>query len=242
MSEKRLVWDLPLRLFHWVLVLSLAASWYTAENSEEYVTVGENVISYTQIHFYLGYWALGLVVFRILWGFVGPKHARFNNFIPGPSRFFTYAGKFLKRDSPPAVGHNPMGAWVVVLMLLMIGAQALTGLFLIDNTEIYPAPFHQTVEAATAGTLGTFHHINFDVLLWIVGLHVLAIVFYRFFKNQNLVGPMFTGYKPASIVPEHEAIKGSELLKAIIVAVVAAGAVWLLLEQAPPPPSYEEYY
>lgn len=242
MTDKRLVWDLPLRLFHWLLVLSIAASWYTAEFSEEYVTVGENVYSYTQIHYWLGYWALGLILFRIVWGFVGPKHARFVNFVPGPKRLFAYMGGVFRRDSQPTIGHNPMGAWVVVVMLLMIGAQAVTGLFLIDNTEIYPAPFHPSVEGATASKLGSFHHINFDVLIWVISLHVLAILFYRLYKNQNLVGPMITGRKPASLVPEQEAIPGSQLLKALIVALLCAGAVYLLLEQAPPPPMGDDYY
>jgi cytochrome b len=242
MSGKRLVWDLPLRLFHWLLVLSIGASWYTAENSEEYVQVGENIYGYTQIHFWLGYWTLGLVSFRIIWGLIGPRHARFANFIPGFSRLFGYAGSVFKRDSTPSIGHNPMGAWMVVVMLLMVGAQAVTGLFLIDNTEIYTAPFYPSVDASTASTLGSFHHINFDVLIWVICLHVLAILFYRVFKRQNLVQPMVTGRKSAAHVPAHEAIASSQLLKALIVALVCAGGVYLLLKQAPPPPSTEEYY
>lgn len=239
-EEKRLVWDLPLRLFHWVLVLSLAASWYTAEQSAagEFLTVGERQYGYAEVHFWLGYWALGLVVFRILWGFVGPKHARFSSFIPGPRRLFAYAAKFFKRDSAPAVGHNPMGALAVLLMLLMVGAQAATGLFLVDNTEIFTAPFNPTVEPSTVGKLMTFHEVNFDVLLWVVSLHVLVILFYRFYKRQNLLGPMFTGRK---LAPVHEAITGSQLVKALVVALIAWAAVWLLLAQAPPPPSFEEY-
>jgi cytochrome b len=242
MTEKRMVWDLPLRLFHWLLVLSIAASWYTAENSDEFIEVGERIFSYTQLHFYLGYWALGLISFRIVWGLVGPRHARFAGFITGPGKFFTYLRSFFKRDSPPSVGHNPMGAWVVVIMLLMIGAQAVTGLFLIDNTEIYPAAFHPLVEASTASKLGSFHHINFDVLVWVICLHVLAILFYRVFKRQRLVGPMVTGRKPADIVPAHEAISSSQLWKALIVALLCAGGVYLLLQQAPPPPAAEDYY
>lgn len=240
MAEKRLVWDLPLRLFHWLLVLSIAASWYTAENSEEFIAVGDNVYSYTLIHFWLGYWALGLIAFRIIWGFVGPKHARFTNFIVGPKRFFSYAATLLKRDSTPSVGHNPMGAAVVVLMLLMIGAQAVTGLFLMDNTEIYPAPYNPSVDVATASKLMSFHHINFDVLLWVVGLHIVAIMFYTVYKRQRLVPPMVTGRKSADYVGAQDAIPGSQLLKALIVALICAGGVYVMLEQAPEP-VYTEY-
>jgi cytochrome b len=234
-TEKRLVWDLPLRVFHWLLVVSIAASWYTAENGGEYLTWGEDVISYTQIHFWLGYWALGMISFRILWGFVGPKHARFTSFLAGPGKIISYGRTVFQRNTVPSVGHNPLGGWMVVLMLLMIGAQAATGLFLIDNTEIYPAIYHPSVEAATATTLGRFHHLNFNVLLWIISLHVLAIAFYALYKRQNLVGPMFSGHKVAASIPEREAIAGSQLLKALIVALVCAGGVYLLVKMAPPP-------
>jgi cytochrome b len=234
-TEKRLVWDLPLRLFHWLLVLSIAASWYTAENSEEYVTWGDDIISYTQVHFWLGYWALGLIAFRILWGFFGPRHARFTSFLAGPGKLLRYGRTVFQRNAMPATGHNPLGGWMVVLMLLMVGAQATTGLFLIDNTEIYPAIYNPSVSAETAGTLGRFHHLNFNVLLWVIGVHVLAILFYAFYKQQNLVGPMFSGRKSAGIIPEREAIAGSQLLKALIVALVCAGGVYLVVKMAPPP-------
>jgi hypothetical protein len=81
----------------------------------------------------------------------------------------------------------------------------------------------------------SFHHINFDVLFYVICLHVAAILFYRVYKRQKLVGPMFSGRKAAEIVPQHETINGSQLLKALIVALVCAGGVYLLLKQAPPP-------
>ncbi len=241
MSEKRLVWDLPLRLFHWLLVLSIAASWFTAENSEEYLDLGRGY-TYIEIHFWLGYWTLGLIAFRIIWGVIGPRHARFANFIAGPKRFFAYAGGFFKRNSTPFAGHNPMGAVVVVLMLLMVGAQAVTGLFLIDNTEIWSAPYHSSVDAETSSKLMSFHDFNFDMLIWVIGLHVFAILFYAVYKRQKLVGPMVTGRKSAEVVPQQEAISSSQLWKALIVALVCAGGVYVLLKQAPPPPAYDEYY
>jgi hypothetical protein len=83
----------------------------------------------------------------------------------------------------------------------------------------------------------SFHHFNFELLQWVVVLHVAAILFYRFYKRQDLVGPMITGQKPGAIVPAVEAITSSQLLKALVVALVAAGVVWLVLSQAPPPPA-----
>lgn len=241
MTEKRLVWDLPLRIFHWVLVVSLLASWYTAEMSSkgEFLEFRGQQYGYAEVHFWLGYLALGMILFRLMWGFVGPRHARFANFLTGPRRFFTYVKDIFRRDSHPTPGHNPTGAVMVVLMLLMVGAQAATGLFLIDNTEIFAAPYHAAVSEGLADKLMKFHHLNFEVLQWAVGLHVLAIIFYRLYKGHKLVGPMITGHKPGHLVPPEEAAEGSHLFRALIVALIAAGIVWLILHEAPPPPSVD---
>lgn len=242
MAEKRRVWDLPLRMFHWLLVLNIAASWYTAENGEEYLSVGDRAYAYIEIHFFLGYLALALVAFRVIWGFVGPKHARFSNFLAGAKKLLDYAGTVLRRDARPSIGHNPLGGWMVVLMLAMVGSQAFTGLFMIDNSDIYPAIYHGSVSGELVSIFSRFHRINFDVLLWVICLHVLAILFYVFYKRQNLVQPMITGKKPAAVVPESEAIAGSQLLKALVVALVCAGGIYALIKFAPPPPAVEEYY
>ena len=229
MPEKRLVWDLPLRIFHWLLVLCVCGSYATAKAG----------FNWTKFHFWIGYVTLGLVAFRIIWGFVGPRHARFGNFLAGPSRVVTYLGTLFKRDSPPTMGHNPLGGLVVVVMLLMLGAQATTGLFLIDNTEVWTAPYYPTVSGETASALGRFHHLNFDVLFWVICLHVLAIIYYTVFKRQSLVVPMITGRKSAHLVPAQQAIESSQLLKAVILAALCAAAVYWLIASAPPPPALE---
>jgi cytochrome b len=226
MPEKRLVWDLPLRLFHWLLVLCTCASYATAKAG----------FNWTKYHFWIGYVTLGLVAFRIIWGFVGPRHARFSNFIAGPSRLVAYMRTLFKRDSPPTMGHNPLGGLVVILMLLMLGAQATTGLFLIDNTEVWTAPYYPAVSGETSSAMGRFHHLNFDVLLWVISLHVLAIIYYKVFKRQSLVLPMITGRKSAQLVPAQQAIENSQLLKALVVAALCAAAVYWLITSAPPPP------
>jgi cytochrome b len=242
-SSRRLVWDLPLRLFHWLLVLSIAASWYTADQSNkgEFIEIGEKFFGYAQIHFWVGYWTLGLIIFRVIWGFVGPRHARFSSFIKGPSAVLAYLRSTRSPGYVPPVGHNPLGAWSVVVLLAVISAQVFTGLFLVDNTEIYLAPYNPAVEAATASKFKAFHVINFDVLLWLVGLHILAVLFYVVVKKQNLIAAMITGRKPAQVVPGDEAIAGSQLLKALVVIAIAALAVWLVLEMAPPLPEYDDY-
>jgi cytochrome b len=131
---------------------------------------------------------------------------------------------------------------MVALMLAMIGSQAFTGLFMIDNSDIYPAIYHGSVSSELGSAFSRFHHINFDVLLWVLSLHVLAILFYALYKRQNLVHPMITGKKLADVVPESEAISSSQLLKALVVALVCAGGIYALIKFAPPPPAVEEYY
>lgn len=229
MVEKRLVWDLPTRLFHWLLALDILGLYLTAEPGTPTM----------EWHFRLGYVALGLVVFRIIWGFIGPRHARFSTFLVGPVALFRYLKGFLRRDSAAAPGHNPAGAMMVVLLLLSVGLQAVTGLFTSDDI-VFSGPYNGAVSGATATKMGAIHHLNFDILKWAILLHVLAVLFYLVYKRQNLIGAMFSGRKPAHVVSETEAITSSELLKALIVALVVAGAVWWLVAAAPPPP--DDFY
>ena len=237
MSDKRLVWDLPLRAFHWLLVLSLVGLWTTAKADADYMDwlTKHFDVTWMEWHFRIGYFVIGLLAFRIIWGFVGPKHARFSSFIPGPAKLFAYLGGLLKRDSKPSIGHNPVGALMVLVILAAVGLQAFTGLFTSDDV-IWAGPYNPAVSSAFANRMGAIHQANYEILLWIAALHVLAIVFYAVYKRQRLVPPMITGYKPASLVPEHEAIGGSQLLKALIVALLCAGAVTVLVKKAPEPP------
>jgi cytochrome b len=229
MKEKRLVWDLPTRLFHWLLVASILASYLTADPGAPSM----------KWHMYLGYWTLGLVIFRVLWGFVGPKHARFSQFVK-PGRVAGYLATLFRRDSAPTPGHNPIGGLAVVVMLLMVAVQAVSGLFISDDI-VWSGPWYPAVGSEMADRMASIHHTNFDVLLWVIGLHVLTMLFYAFYKRQDLVGPMITGYKKARIVPAEAAISSSQLLKALVIAVLSAAAVYAVLAFAPPP-VVEDYY
>jgi cytochrome b len=237
MADKRLVWDLPLRAFHWLLVLSLIGLWTTAKADADYMDwlTKRFDVTWMEWHFRIGYFVIGLITFRIIWGFVGPRHARFVNFIPGPARFFAYLGSLFKRDSKHSIGHNPVGALMVLVILAAVGLQAFTGLFTSDDV-IWAGPYNPAVSSALANKMGAIHHLNYIILLWIVSLHVLAIVFYAVYKRQRLVPPMINGYKPAAAVPQHEAIGSSQLFKALIVALLCAGAVTVLVKKAPEPP------
>jgi cytochrome b len=224
-EEKRLVWDLPLRLFHWLLVLSMAASWGTAELGFDWM----------QIHMYLGYWTLGLILFRIIWGFIGPRHARFSSFLTGPAGIWRYAKALAAGTMIQTVGHNPLGGIMVLVMLVLIAFQAGTGLFATDDI-VWTGPYNAAVSASTADRLTALHHLNFNIILAAVALHIMAIAFYYLVKKQNLVGAMLHGKKPADFVPEHEAISRSEIVKAVVVVVISAGLVYWLISAAPVPP------
>lgn len=227
-DERRLVWDLPLRLFHWLLVLSLGGLWAT----------GEAGFDYMEWHIYLGYFTAGLIVFRVIWGFVGPRNARFSNFLGGPSRIWRYAKGLAAGTMIQTAGHNPLGGLSVILMLLLVGFQVFTGLFATDDI-LYTGPYNGAVSSDTANKLTSWHHLNFNIILAAVALHILAIAFYFLVKKQNLIAAMFHGRKPASHVPEHEAITTSEVVKAVIVIVISAGLVYWLISAAPPPAEFD---
>jgi cytochrome b len=224
-QARRLVWDLPLRLFHWLLVLSMIASYTTAKLGFDWM----------QWHFYLGYWTIGLVVFRILWGFFGPRHARFGSFIHKPSAVWLYLKGMFNRESPRSIGHNPVGGLMVLFMLALVAVQVTTGLFTTDDV-VWSGPYYPAVSASTASTLSSIHSLNFNIILGVVGLHIAAILFYGLYKRQNLVVPMLHGHLPANLVPEQEAISNSQLIKALVISLVAAGFVYWLVAHAPVAP------
>ena len=221
-EERRLVWDLPLRLFHWLLVLSLGGLWAT----------GELGFDYMQYHIWLGYFTGGLIVFRLIWGFVGPKHARFTSFVRGPMGLWRYAkGLAAGTMIQTPAGHNPLGGISVIVMLVLVGFQVTTGFFATDDI-LWTGPYNGAVSAATAEKLTSLHHLNFNIILAAVALHILAIAFYFLVKKENLVGPMVHGKK---LVAEHEAISKSELVRAIIVIAISVGMIYWLLAAAPAP-------
>ncbi|HEV2701559.1 MAG TPA: cytochrome b/b6 domain-containing protein [Steroidobacteraceae bacterium] len=222
-KESRLVWDLPVRLFHWLLVLSLIGMYLTAQPGSTWMNW----------HFRLGYCVIGMLIFRLLWGLVGPRHARFVNFIKGPSSVLQYL-----KGGIVSVGHNPLGAGAVVLMLLLLIVQVCTGLFSTDDIA-FTGPYNPSVSHDLGETLTGIHHKNFYVILGAVVLHLAAILYYTFVKKVPLVPAMVHGRKPVEQVPAHEAISGSQLWKAVLVIAVAAACVFWLVHAAPPPAAPE---
>ena len=173
-------------MWHWVLVLSVVIGWSFGKFMS-FDTI--------QWHFYLGYLTLGLVVFRYLWGFIGPPPVRYRALLPTPGKLFGYLRQVGQRKPSGTPGHNPLGSLSVILMLLAITAQAVSGLFIESDDFFEYGPLAGYVTEATVSRLTWWHHLNADFILALVVLHVSAILFYLIWKNENLIKPMITGWK-----------------------------------------------
>ena len=204
------VWDLPLRLFHWLLVIAIVGAWASAELSED---LGDNVI---EIHGKIGLFILGLVTFRIVWGFVGSTHARFLNFFPTPARIKAY----LSGDVHP-LGHNPIGALSVLALLALLVAQAVTGLFANDDISFH-GPLAALISSGVSDRITKLHHLGFDALFILIGLHIAAIFFYLHIKKTNLLRPMITGYTDNAA---GDSARGGGVIAFVVAVLIAAGVV-----------------
>jgi cytochrome b len=175
-----------------------------------------------------------LAAFRILWGLVGTRHARFAKFLRGPRETVSYFTALMSRKAPVITGHNPLGAWMVLFLLLALLAQGITGLF--ANDEIFnTGPLYGYISDTLSLQLTSWHRRLFDWILVAVVLHVFAVLAHRVVAGHDLVGPMISGRKPASLVAEHEAIDSSRLWLAVILLAGVAGLLSWFVIQAPTP-------
>ncbi len=180
------VWDAPVRAFHWLVVLALGLCWYTAEN---------HVMDW---HRRGGYVVLAMVLFRVYWGFAGSSTARFAGFLRGPAAIRDYLGHVRERATAPVVGHNPLGGWSVVAMIVVLLAMPLLGLFAVDTDGVESGPLSWLVSFKGGRRAAHWHEDVFAILQALVALHVAAILYYAFWKKQDLVAPMVTGYRRLS--------------------------------------------
>jgi cytochrome b len=206
------VWDLPVRLFHWAIVVLIAAAWATQE------------YNYMDLHVLCGYSILALLLFRIVWGFVGSDTARFGAFLRSPVEALRHLSEITQREADREVGHNAAGGWMVLLMLALIGVQTGTGLFSNSGDDgTVDGPLKPLISQGLSDTLSTVHSYNFKLIEAAIALHVLAIVTYAVLKRQDLVRPMVTGMKlmPSDARPPRLVSP----VWALIVLAVAAGLV-----------------
>ena len=220
------VWDLPTRLFHWTLVLLVAASVVTGKFDS---VLGPSTLEW---HKRSGLAILALLAFRVAWGFAGGTHARFAGFLRGPRALVAYARALAAGNAPETAGHNPLGGLSVVAMLSALAAQAATGLFLVQEDYGFQGPLARHVSGATSDRLNAIHEANFWVIAALVALHLAAVVFYAVAKRQDLVGAMIGGDKRLAPGREGEASRGGGLLLAAAIAIAAAAAVGGLVSLA----------
>ena len=205
------VWDGPTRLFHWLIVALLGFSWWSGETGQ------------MDWHRLSGIVLLGLLLFRLIWGFIGGSTARFASFTRSPRSVMTY----LRADpaAPRTTGHNPLGAYSVLAMLLLLALQIGSGLFAVDIDGLesgqlsYLVTFHQGRAAAE------IHELVFKLLQVAAALHVAAILFYLFVRKRNLIGPMVTGTEPEPDASQ-SALVSAPLTRLALAAGVAAALAW----------------
>lgn len=210
-----LLWDLPTRLCHWLLVVCVPAAWLSAE------------MAWVEVHQWLGYTVLVLVVSRILWGFVGSRHARFSDFVTGPAGVIAY----LKGAGAGSAGHNPLGSWSVLLLLALLLAQAVSGLFNSDDV-FYTGPLYYAADASVRDTMGLVHEVAFNLLLALVALHVGAVLYHQYWRGEPLVQAMVRG---KAVGREGRVAPVSSWRAAAVLVLVALG-LWAVLAAALQPP------
>ncbi len=214
------MWDIWVRIFHWALVLVLIVSFYTMK------TEGYPLMFPVDWHARAGYTVLGLLLFRWLWGFFGSRHARFLNFLRSPFESGRYLWLFLRGRAPSYAGHNPLGGWMMLIMLLSLTLQAGSGLFLHDDI-LFEAPLYGSVSDGTTKLLTTIHNYNGNFLLILVGLHIAAVVVHRL-KGEKLVGAMFNGHKRLVSAPVDGPGTRAVQWRAVVMLVLAVGLMtWL---------------
>jgi cytochrome b len=204
------VWDLPVRLFHWTLVILIFVSWLTQE------------LGRMDLHKLCGYTIMALLLFRLAWGFVGSDTARFSKFLRSPLAAFRHLGQLHRREPDTEIGHNAAGGWMVLVMLGMLAVQVGSGLFSNDDV-LTEGPLAHFVSKETSDWLSHVHSINFKLIEAVIVLHVLAIATYALLKGHNLVRPMITGKK--RMPGATRAPRMASPLLAIVILAIAGGAV-----------------
>ncbi len=184
-AQRVKIWDPALRIFHWLLAVLVITTFLLGK-------FGPNVM---KLHFWLGYAIIGLLVFRVIWGFVGPPSARFSHFLRGPGAVMRYAKGMWRREPSHWPGHNPLGALAVIAMLAVLIWQVGSGLILDPDDYINVGPLADQVSSQTARGRVGWHHRGANLILILVLMHIAIIAFYRIWKNEDLVRPMINGWK-----------------------------------------------
>jgi len=198
MTTRILVWDIPTRIFHWLLAASFAGAFLTAESE-----------MYRDVHVALGYLMLALIGFRVVWGLVGTRYARFRSFAFGPSRVLSYIGSLLRGSPQHYVGHNPAGSWVIYGLLLLGLVTGVSG--------------YATYNDLGGEAFEELHEAFASAMLALVTLHVTGVIVSSLLHRENLVGSMLSGYKSGAAP---QGIRSARWLTGTLLA-TGAMALWI---------------
>jgi cytochrome b len=215
LSARQPVWDLPVRLVHWLLAVLITFSWWSIENH------------HTDWHIWSGIMILTLLLFRLLWGLVGSSTARFGGFVRGPRQVARYL-----RGGWSGAGHTPLGGLSVIALFLAVAIQVGLGLFNEDEDGDYAGPLARLVSTDTSDRVRGLHESWFYVLLGFIALHIAAILFYRFVRGRKLTMPMITG--KAVLEPGAEPMRPGKWWVALVCLAIAFGVSRWVVAGAPP--------
>ena len=214
-------WDLPTRLFKWTLVTLVLLSWATQAAGDRWLG----------LHIQLGHAVLILLVFRLLWGLVGSSTARFASWVAWPWNAVSYGAQLVRGRGRPYLGHNPLGGWMIILLLAFVAAQGVTGLFTADNNGLSGGPFANLDfgdPTPIQRAFGAWHHLAFNLLLGLIAIHVFTNLFYEAAKGDPVISAMVTGRKPAEpFADEPEMVAPPRLWLRAGLCLVAAAALVL---------------
>lgn len=213
------IWDLPTRIFHLFLLVLIAGMYVTGDMGEDWL----------RVHFWMGYAVLTLILFRLAWGFLGGYWSRFSHFVPTPTRLIQYIQSLRQNKTEHAIGHNPLGALSVLSLLFILLLQVFSG-FCSDDEISASGPWTSMVSSLWV-EWSTFYHTEIGqvALLFLIGLHVASVGFYKFVKHEDLITPMIKGDKSLPI--DTPSSKDTPLTRsvAVIVLAVCAYAVYRLV-------------
>lgn len=208
------VWDLFTRVFHWLLVAALAVAWWTGNQGD---------FDLMEWHMIAGYTVLGLILFRVIWGVIGSHYSRFGQLSYSPITTLTYLRQLLSNRAPTYTGHNPLGSWMVYLLLALSVTQAGLGLFSSDDIFI-EGPLARSVDSETVRLMTYWHKTLVDYFLLAVGLHLLGVVYHQFIKGEPLIQAMLHGRKPAAEdTPRHPF---APIWLGMMIASLSAAIIW----------------
>lgn len=212
------IWDVYIRLNHWLIVLLVASAWLSSE-------FGDAEFKWHSIN---GYIIFVLVLSRIVWGIIGSTTARFSNFIASPFKAIQYLLALRNNKATNYLGHNPAGGWMVIAFLLVLLGQTITGMLSSDDV-LFEGPFSYYISSGMVETMTGIHHLLFNILMVLVGLHIAAVLYHQLIKNEKIIQAMFSG-KKHSATDVKKPLSFRPFYIALTVILLVAFSFWLVLK------------